>query len=233
MHVKETGFFAGRIDNATYDRLYGSSEGVRVEVDSSLATAQGVVERIRSYDSQMRVALVLRDPVAFAVSRYIHGLRKGDIQSQDIVQAIRSDVVLRAELDYDMIVSRFRRIAGTRVFRFEDIRSDGAAYYSSIRTHLTGLAPIDRIWQSSPVNEARVTAARGTTTWLARQATVARRYGLHRLVNAAKAARLHTLLERPLHNAERRELTDRAATVIHEEFPLSLVRYNEVVSCVS
>lgn len=231
VHVKETGFFAGRINRNEYDRLYRSSVGVRLEVDSSLATAPHVVDRVHSYDPQMRVALVLREPIDFAVSRYVHGCRKGDIDARGIVDAIRSDAVLRAELDYNEIVLRFGELAGTRVFRFESIRSDPVDYYSSIRRHLTDLPSVEDLWEPSPVNEARVAAVQGTTAWLARQATRARRVRMHRLVNLAKATRLHTLLERPMDGSDRRMLSEQAAEVMHDEFPLSFARYDEVSSC--
>src|SRR5215208_6023553 len=107
--VKESGFFARADDRdfSYYEGLFPESQGRRVEVDSSLVYSHTAPGKILEYNPEMKIALILRDPVEYAVSRFLHLQRKRQVSAAHIADTVTNDNVLRDELDYVSMLARF------------------------------------------------------------------------------------------------------------------------------
>src|SRR5919112_4357571 len=127
--VKESGFFARADDHdfSYYEGLFPQSPGKRVEVDSSLVYSPTAPAKILEYNPQMKIALILRDPVDYAVSRFLHMQRKRQVSAAHIADTVKSDNVLRRELDYVSMLARFepfRRQGSMLILPYSVLASD-------------------------------------------------------------------------------------------------------------
>lgn len=220
--VKESGFFARAddLDFSYYENLFPESPGTRVEVDSSLAYSDVSAGKILAYNPRMRIVLILRDPVEYAVSRYLHLLRKGQVSAAEISQAVAHDDVLIRELDYPSMLARFeafRKLDSLLVVPYSLLASDPAGFYGTIKTHLVGA---DSGFRPSPgrINVSRSSKWLLMTRALSRAANAARKRKLHFVVNLAKRLGAHKLLEKKMDDsgiAALREGVSRALAAGH------------------
>jgi hypothetical protein len=221
--VKESGYFAraGEGDSAYYESLFPESTGQRVEVDSSLVYSDESPARIMAYNPQMKLVLVIRDPVEYAVSRYLHMQRKDQLPPARIPDLIASDGVLRSELDYATMLARFARFraqGSLLVVPYSLLASDPASFYRVIKGHLVGRSGSGFQPKADRVNVSRSSSWAQVRGMLSRAANAARRRRLHGVVNLAKRIGLHRLLEKPVDArqlAALRESVSRAVITSH------------------
>lgn len=221
--VKESGFFARAddLDFDYYEGLFPQGPGLRVEVDSSLVYSEVSAGKIHAYNPQMRIALILRDPVEYAVSRYLHMRRKGQLSPAEISDSVAQDSVLQSELDYPSMLARFdrfQRLGSLLVVPYDLLATDPAGFYRTIKSHLVG--PTDSGYRPRPgrVNVSRSSKWSLMTRTLSRAANQARKRRMHFLVNFAKSLGAHKLLEQPVDAAQlavMREAVSRAVVASH------------------
>lgn len=200
--VKESGFFTGEVKNLTYDKYQAlfdaAAPGQRVEVDSSVCYADAAAELIERYHPKMRVVLVFRDPVSFLRSRHVHSLRKGELAQSDPLEALQRNHWLQRELDYPAIVARFARFErrGTlTILAYEDMISDPLRFYEVVVQALGIEGHTDFLPDVEPVNVSRSSRLRVVSAAFSQGAIVARRLGLHQMVNSLKSTGVHKLFE--------------------------------------
>jgi hypothetical protein len=227
--VKESRFFLGSMDEEAYHRLYEKRAPYYLEVDTALCYSNEAPGRISRYNPAMNLVLIFRDPTAYAVSRYVHGVRKGEIQHMDIATAIRDHEIMRTELDYAAMIDRFA-FAGERlkVMRFEDLSADPTSFYRTVKGHLTGTPADTGPFIFERANTARTSRAPFVAKLLSDAAKLARRYQLHHLVNAAKGVGVHTMLERSASSDELGDLTRAAADAVERHHPDALRVYRSL-----
>jgi len=201
--VKESGFFAreGELDFGYYEGLFPESPGRRVEVDSSLAYSDLSSRNIYAYNPQMRIALILRDPVEYAVSRYLHMRRKDQLSPARISDLVSRDGVLLRELDYASMLARFdefRRLGSLLVIPYGLLVAEPARFYETVKRHLVGSSGSGFRPARERVNVSRSSQWSFMTGALSRAARAARSRGMHAVVNFAKGLMAHKLLEREL-----------------------------------
>jgi len=215
--VKESGFFTGEtaLSSKQYDDLLMQTNGIGVEVDASVCYSAHCGERIDAYNADMKVVLVVRDPVDYLASRMIHSFRKGEIQTMDPEVALAEYRWLLDELDYRTIEHRFakQKVQSRLLVKcYDDLVDDCSGFYSSIRKFLT--AGVEDLAQShfepsrERVNISRQSAAGFIPSLLSNLAKMARRYRLHALVNAAKSSGIHGKLEKATPASERAVLNE-------------------------
>jgi hypothetical protein len=198
--VKESGFFARAddLDFDYYEELFPDSPGKRVEVDSSLVYSEVSAGKLFAYNPRMKIALILRDPVEYAVSRYLHLLRKGQVSAAGISDVVVHDSILNRELDYPSMLARFevfRSLGSLLIVPYSLLATDHARFYCTIKLHLIGQSndcfepKVDRVnvsrWSKWPL----------MTRVLSRAANTARKRRLHFVVNFAKSLNAHKILE--------------------------------------
>jgi hypothetical protein len=223
--VKESGFFARANDHdfAYYEGLFPESPGKRVEVDSSLAYSDTAPGKILAYNPRMRIALVLRDPVEYAVSRFLHMRRKRQLSAAHIMDVVTQDEILCAELDYPSITARFeafQRQGGMLVVPYSLLTQDPVTFYKTMKEHLVGPCGSAFRPKSERVNVSRSSKSSAMTGLLSRAANAARKRRLHAVVNFAKRLKAHQLLEKPMGTgelADLRESVSRAVVASHGE----------------
>lgn len=221
--VKESGFFARAddLDFDYYEGLFPGGQGRRVEVDSSLVYSDVSAGKIHAYNPQMRLALILRDPVEYAVSRYLHMRRKGQLSPAQISDSVTQDAVLQGELDYPSMLARFdafQRLGSLLVVPYDQLATDPAGFYRTIKSHLVGPADCGYRPRLDRVNVSRSSKWSLMTRTLSRAANLARKRRMHFLVNVAKSLGAHKLLEQPVDAAElalMRETVSRAVATSH------------------
>lgn len=217
------------MDDRTYDSLFTKPGLVRLEVDTALCYEDEAVRRIQAYAETMRVLLVLREPVSFAVSRFIHATRKGELPAMEIERAISEHPLFQSELNYPGIVRRFQ-LPGINLLtiRYESLADDAVGFYRRVRRHLTGLDSDLPPQSLEPENVARVGRIPFAGALLSRAATAARGVGLHRLVNAAKGLPMFRRMERPAGHEEMAKLRGLARRAVEVRFPESTRLYEEI-----
>ncbi|MBU6950602.1 sulfotransferase family protein [Hahella sp. HN01] len=108
---KEPGFFVpelwGRRDDSEYSALFARAREERYIGESSthytkLPRFQGVVERIKDYNSNAKFIYIMRNPIERTISHYFHSVRnlKGAGETRDIFSAIKEDPNYIAYSDY-------------------------------------------------------------------------------------------------------------------------------------
>ena len=231
-HVKESGFFSGRIGEKAleYEQLWPDGDlGYRVEVDTSICSAVDSADRIYRYNEEMKLVLILRDPVQFLMSRFTHGLRKGEFKSESIADAFEETPMFRQELDYPGMVSRYNCFAergNMRVIRYSDLQEHPLAFYDHV-THALGVTDeTDYSPFLNTVNEARNSNYPKISKLLSDAAVVARKYGFHEIVNVAKSTGFHGKLEEKRGKDESNNMYHEAEKIIHRFFPDTHNYYN-------
>jgi hypothetical protein len=223
--VKESRFFLGAIDEASYDRLF-TKLGVRIEVDSALCYSVEAPRRLLAYRQPMNLLLILREPISFAVSRYIHARRKGEVGRLSITDAIARHPIFHTELDYRRMVERFSAPGlNLKTLRFEALSEDPVGFYRTARRHLTGLESDHVPTDLEPVNVARRSRVPFVTKLLSDAAKVARHAQWHGVVNAAKAIGLHRMLEQGQSTDDLTALRSDARTAVEQNFPDAIAVY--------
>lgn len=222
--VKESRFFLGALTGQEYDRLFDQdSSANRVEVDTALWSDPNSVSRIVRYNPEIRVAIILRNPCDFAVSRFIHGRRKGELLVDDLEHALLHDESIVREMSYAANIDRFVQ-AGlqTRSFRFENLSANPTDFYHGIRNYLLG--GYDRFAAhpallNERVNVARNSSAGAIPSVLSAVAKKSRSMGLHAVVNSAKRLPLVGRLEQPAEPSEKRDLRTKAQSIVEHYYP--------------
>ena len=233
LKVKESGFFAAPDDTDTdaYDSLYPGDDGSRVEVDSSLIYSDVSAGKILRYKPEMRVALILREPVEYAVSRFVHSVRKGEIAPRNIAEAVVEEELLREELNYPKLLQRFEIIearGNMLVVPFSLLQCDPTRFYCTVKNHLIRSSGLSFEPPSDKINVARQSRWAFGTSALSRAAIMARGLKLHSIVNLAKSTGLHKLLEKPYENVDVEQLKDAVRPSIVEHYADSVSLYDDI-----
>ncbi len=205
--VKESGFFARAddLDFEYYEKLFPESSGKRVEVDSSLVYSDVSSSKIFAYNPQMKIALILRDPVEYAVSRYLHLVRKGQVSPEDISNIVMHDSNLKCELDYQCMLARFevfQRLGSFLIVPYSLLAADPTSFYRTIKSHLIGKPTNEFEPELDRVNVSRWSKWSFMTRMLSRAASGARRRRFHFVVNLAKSLKIHKLLEKQMDESQ-------------------------------
>lgn len=227
--VKESGFFSGNFygDREDYLALYDEQDDrIMLEVDASICYSDMAPQLISKYAPQVKLILILRDPVEYLVSRYTHSLRKGEIEDKDVLLAVKNNKWLKNELDYAKIISRFQDFnANGRmlVLSYESLQGDPSKFYKRITKFILG----ESSENIEPNIVERVNVARNSrmpyfSMILSNLAKWARKKGLHHLVNVAKSLKLHSLIEKKVEDKSKDLLRKSARKVISTEFSESL-----------
>jgi hypothetical protein len=233
--VKESGFFARAddLDYAYYERLFPVSAGTRIEVDSSLVYSDVSSRKMLAYNPCMKIALILRDPVEFAVSRYFHLLRKGQVSAAEISSLVMQDETLNSELDYPAMLARFeafQSMGSLLTVPYRLLEVDPERFYETIKTHLVG--PTNRGFRPAldRVNVSRSSKWRLMTSALSRAAVAARKRRLHSVVNLAKGLKLHKLLEKRVNVDQIAALREDVSRTLMSRHGASVDLYRQVES---
>jgi hypothetical protein len=147
----------------------------------------------------MKIVLILRDPIEYAVSRYLHLARKGQTSQSDISTLVREDNTLNQELDYLAMTSRFRKFQQTGnllVIPYKILKVDPVLFYQTVKSHLIGDSKISYRPDLGRINSSRASKWKFMTKLLSGAAVKARERRLHTLVNWAKSFGFHKLIER-------------------------------------
>jgi hypothetical protein len=231
--VKESGFFARADDHdrAYYESLFPDSPGQRVEVDSSLAYSDVAPARIMAYNPQMKLVLVIRDPVEYAVSRYLHMQRKDQLSPARIPDLVANDGVLRGELDYATMLARFERFraqGSLLVVPYSLLASDPASFYGTVKRHLLGRTGSGFRPKADRVNVSRSSRWARVRGMMSRAANAARQRRLHGVVNLAKKLGLHRLLEKPVDAGQLAALRESVAQAVAASHGASVELYRQI-----
>lgn len=231
--VKESGFFArpDDLDFGYYEGLFAQSPGRRVEIDSSLVYSDTAPEKILAYNPDMKIALILRDPVEYAVSRFLHMQRKRQLPAGPIADLVTNDDVLRAELDYPVMVSRFeafRRRGNMLIIPYGLLASDPVEFYQKTKSHLVGPSESGFLPKSERVNVSRSSSWTMMSGMLSRAANMARKRRLHGVVNMAKGLKVHKLLERQVDAGELAALRESVTRAVMTDYHPSVELYRQI-----
>ena len=231
--VKESGFFAcpDDTDARAYEKLYPKGRGNRVEVDSSLIYSHISARKIMGYNPAMRVALILREPVEYAVSRYIQAIRKGEISEKEISKAVVEEELLRSELDYPELVKRledFESKGNVLIVPYSLLQNAPSRFYFTVKSHLIGNSSECFEPSLEKINVARKGRWTVATSVLSHAAVMARRHKLHSIVNLAKAMGLHKLFEKSYDNYDIHDLKKIVSPSIVENYASSVSLYGKI-----
>lgn len=233
--VKESGFFAGSFgyDYDKYSDLYDCDDSSYVvEVDSSICYSDMAPEQINKFAPDAKIILVLRDPVEYLVSRYIHSTRKGEIKDKNMLDALRNNQWLRDELDYEKILDRFSSFNEKEqllILPFTLLKENNIEFYNSTVKFITDSnESSDHVFISGEVNIARSSRIPFFSELLSNSAKFARKYNLHLMVNFAKKTGILRLLDSKVNNESRSLLLEESTKIINGELSSSKKIWEEL-----
>ncbi len=226
--VKESGFFAGILDCSfeEYLGLYPErGDGFLVEVDASVCYSDRAPAILEAHSGDTRIILILRDPVEYLVSRFVHSQRKGEIRETTLEEAVDKNDWLKNELDYESILNRFslfRERGQVLIMSFSDLEVDPVRFYDRIVAFITGNdLRATEVPIADRANVARDSRFPMLSRFFSDCAKYARGRRLHWLVNLAKKTGILKLLEKSVADSERDALYQQAIKIIDERFQKS------------
>lgn len=231
--VKESGFFARPDDRDFdyYEGLFPEKPGKKVEVDASLAYSDVSAAKIYDYNPDMKIVLIFREPIEYAVSRYVHLARKGQVSTSDITELLQRDSVLKSELDYRSMMGRYRQFdqkGNLLVLPYEFLKTQPGRFYRTVKSHLIGVTSNGYEPNTDRVNIARDSRWTAMTRLLSATANAARQRRLHLLVNWAKQLGFHRLLEKNLDATELEALRAKVASCMIASHSTSIEIYEQI-----
>lgn len=201
--VKESGYFARHFDRGPewYAGLFeGTGEGrITGEVDPSLITCPEAPARIHAAHPAAKIVAIFRNPADLFFSSYDHAIRKGDTTLPP-ARAWEELPALREELLFGSMLERILAVfppAQVLVLFYEQIEADPRAVLTRLSAFLGIRDAYDEAQLGTRVNVARSARSPLAAKLLSRAARVARRAGLHALVQGAKRLPLLTAVYRP------------------------------------
>jgi hypothetical protein len=231
--VKESGYFTGKmaLTRPDYEALLPKNgQGYAIEVDTSVCYEDGAPDMIYSYNPNMNVVLIFRDPAQFLVSRFTHSKRKGELKQDTPIEALRQTGWLQQELNYVKIVERFSRFGETGrllVLPYEMLLENPIEFYDRVLQGL-GAPKTAFVPSTERINVARTSSLPIVSILFSNAAKIARRFGGHGLVNAAKALGLHSKLEKKAEQVTRDESD--VTAILNELCPGAIALHQQLLA---
>jgi hypothetical protein len=138
---KEIDFFSYHFDFGYqwYERHFAVSDSARVtgEISPSYLHVPGVPERVARYNPDMRVILIVRDPIARAYSNHKHEVRIGHLQGENLSfeAGLRNNPAYVEQGLYGRHLKRWLAVLSgeqVQIVRFEDVVYDPAAVLHAV-----------------------------------------------------------------------------------------------------
>lgn len=230
--VKESGYFLKERGEITqeYANLFRykleNEKAKSIEIDTSLCYSNTALSVIRKVSPQTKIILILRNPINYLVSRYIHSKRKGEIEEITIPEAVRKYQWLRDELSYKMIIERLKNDSNIKIITYEKLFENAEKNLNIMYKYIMedDKESIEN-YSEEVVNKARSSRFPRISKTLSDAAKFSRRIGLHAIVNIAKKTKILTMLE--VSRDDNKLLLDIADEVIQKEFGESLKLWNQ------
>lgn len=226
--VKESGFFAGNFDYGydEYLNLYKDAQDkLLVEVDASICYSDSAPELIRKHAPNAKIILILRNPVEYLVSRYIHSFRKGEIQDKSLTEAYYNNLWFRHEVDYKKIIDRFSQFDNRQLLTlsFSFLENNNTAFYKKIIEFISsGKITSASVSISERKNISRHSRLPFLSKKLSYSAKLARKYNLHNLVNIAKKTGVLKILDTSVNDNDSLQIKNEATKLVETELVSSM-----------
>ncbi len=228
--VKETSFFCKRNilrqDIEKYNRSFRDGS-LKAEFDASICYSDNYTKNIMDYSrEEISLRLIVRNPVEYLASRYIHSIRKGEIKSKNIYEAIEENKWLYEELNYPLIIERFLSIDREKkmILPFDLLESNPNKFKNYIFSDFEKF----KEFSEEKINQARVSKIPLMSQFLAKSAKAARKNGLHNIVNIAKSTGINRFLEVKTDDTEKKRITNESKKIIQSKFKSSLIFWEKI-----
>jgi len=197
--VKESNFFSkGTISTSEYHKLFPSKEGTKVEVDSSILSEASAVDRIKTYNPNMKVIIILREPTDYLISRINHSHRKGELNydsKMQIEEFFMTNDWLLNEIDLSH-VKRFQKNFSTQIILFEELKKNSDKVYNTIMNFILEPKGVKFVPQiKNPINQGRQSSMPLVTEFYTKIAKFLRKRGFHKIVNLLKNSYIRRAIE--------------------------------------
>lgn len=200
--VKESGFLINpSMDLRKYDELFEKTREnqTRIEIETRAFESKYTLERLKKFNQNARVALILREPSSYYVSRIIHGLRKGELLSNkpyNYTNILEQNKYLLKEYDVERIEYIAENLNNFKVFYYEDLLENAEKFYNEIVQFLTAnRSKYFRPTILEPLNQARLSNNSTITIVYTIIAQFLRKNNLHSIVNRFRNSVVRTRLE--------------------------------------
>jgi len=213
--VKESGFFSSTntLKTSEYNELFPSSFGVRVEVDTALLYDKSAANAIYDYNPEMKILVIRRDMYEYALSRFIHGKRKGLLSEDSLSKALAKNEWFRDELRFEKNIDRYKNCfkpGNICVMDFNELKKSPLEFYSRAFLHLTSNEP-DNKPNIEIINPAKISSFPLATRMFSIFARKFRKMGLYSFVSFVKKIGFHRFFEK---SPENRKLTEEEMLMI-------------------
>jgi len=189
--VKQSGFFCTYFDRGLrwYTKLFRDwHDKIVGEVDPDIMTCTEAPARIRSLFPNVKIIAIFRNPPDLFFSSYEHSKRKGDI-SDTPEEVWNSRAGFKTEVGYGTMLQRLYDVFPREqvlVLLYEDIENKASVVLDQVSTFLGLSSAFDTQLVHSRVNPSRVARNVLFSKVCSRTARVARKLGMHGLVNVTK-----------------------------------------------
>lgn len=159
---KELDFFSYFFDRGYewYERHFAQGGGRRVlgETSPSYLYNPAVPARIHDYDPDMRIIVILRDPIARAFSNHLHEIRKGHLTlSENFEDGLRNNPAYLEQGFYHRHLSNWLSVFGrdkVLILISEEIERNADAELARVLTHLGLNTSVNDEWARGRSHES-------------------------------------------------------------------------------
>jgi len=197
--VKESNFFSSeKLSIKEYHQLFSKKMGVSIEVDTSIISYPNAINRIKEYNPEMRIIIILREPVDYLFSRINHSYRKNELKynsNMEIQEFFKENNWLLNEIELSH-VERFKENFETLLIPYNDLKTDAGKVYNTIINFILSPKKVNaKPTIIEPINKGRQSRLPIITRFYTDFAKHLRQKGYHSIVNIFKESPIRKLIE--------------------------------------
>jgi LPS sulfotransferase NodH len=199
--TKETNYFSKLYevkDINWYHQQFGDNfnKECLCEIDSSLISSREAIRNIKDYNSDMKIIIIKRDLVSFAISRFNQVTRRGSNLYDNIYDEILNSDWFKEEIKVDMYIDYYVSeygIENIKITQYSDLLNNPVKFFSDIHEFISGEKPSYQI-DTGIINPARVSRIYLLGKVVSKLSTKLRKKGINKQVDMVKNSFVSRLL---------------------------------------
>lgn len=199
--TKETKYFSTLFNQNNedwYHQQFGDNfnKEYLCEIDSSLISSRTAIGNIKKYNSDMKIIIIKRDLVSFAISRFNQATRRGSNLYDNIYDEILNSDWFKEELKVDMYIDYYISkygIKNIKIIQYSDLTNNPVKFYSDIHEFISGKKSSFQI-DTGIINPSRVSRIYLLGKVVSKLSTKLRKKGYNKQADIIKNSFLSRLL---------------------------------------
>lgn len=222
--VKQSNFFGAQNKRGLdwYISMFGvfDANANKVgEVDPDIIMYPGAQELINDVCPDVKIIVILRNPVELFESSYLHALRKGDAGKSAELEWKNNEIYKR-ELSYGTLLKPYYELFDEKqikVIYYDLLLDDPVLFLDEIYNYIGVEKYYDQDLLHARINKRRAARFKGLSVIMTRLARFARKHNLHGLVNRAKVLLPGSIMSKNITEKNTSVFSDELKEKIHDD----------------